>query len=321
MTATALTIADLSVWQRFLEYPFYQNALLGGAAIALMCSVLSVFVVLKRMAFIGQGITHAAFGGVGAALLAGLFLEGLRPVLARDAIIAGFCVAAAVAIGYLSRRERLTEDTAIGIVLVSAMALGLILLDVRGHLLEQLVSAGKLQRGQMEYTPSFHDILFGNILFIQRDEVYFACALAALVLAGVVAFYKELVFFAFDEEAARVFGVPTTALYYALLVLLGLAVVVAMRSLGVILASALLILPGASGRMLSSRVGRVMLLSAALGVAGLVGGLFLAIYFRFLSAGAVIVLTLCAIFAASYGCRCARRRFRRRPDASGQQPS
>ncbi len=307
MIGGAVAIASTGLWQRFLDNPFYHNALAGGLAIALMCSVLSVFVVLKRMAFIGQGISHAAFGGVGVALLAGLIFQGARPVLVRDGIIACFCVGAALIIGFLTRRGRLAEDTAIGIILVSAMALGVVLLDARGRLLDWLIATGRLQRGQIGYTPGFHDILFGNILFISRQEVILAWLMAAAVVAFVAGLFKELVFFAFDEEAARVFGVPTGALYYGLLVLLGLAVVVAMRSLGVILAAGLLVLPGASARLLSGRIGWVTVLSAVVGVAGLTVGLFLSIYLRFLSPGPVIVLTLAGIFALSYAARRLRR--------------
>jgi hypothetical protein len=113
-----------TVWQRFWQYQFYQNALAGGVAIALLCSVLSVFVVLKRVAFAGQGISHAAFGGAGLALLLELFLPPLRMPILRDAVIAAFCVITALVIGRIARQRRLGEDSAIGICLVAAMALG-----------------------------------------------------------------------------------------------------------------------------------------------------------------------------------------------------
>lgn len=312
MTGAAAILAEASFWQRLAENPAYHRALAAGLAIALMCSVLSVFVVLKRMAFIGQGISHAAFGGVGAAMLLGLFVPAFRPVLARDGLIAAFCIITAVGIGYLARRGRLGEDTAIGICLVAAMALGLLLLDLRAQLLQQMLASGQLERSDVGYAAGFHEILFGNILFLSRQEVFIAWALAIAVTAAVAATFRELVFFAFDEETAGVFGVRTTLLYYGLLVCLGLAVVAAMRTLGVILASALLILPGASARMWSDRIGRVMLISVAVGLAGLTAGLLAAVYLRHASPAGVIVLAFVVLFALSCAAGALRHRAARR---------
>ena len=309
MIAAQLLAAGL--WQRFWDNPLFVNALLGGTAIAVMCSLLSVFVVLKRMAFIGEGIAHAAFGGAGVALLLGLVLEEVRPPLARDAVIAAFCVATALGIGVMSRRWRLPEDSAIGIALVAAMALGVVLLDLRSALLQQMLASGSLTRGDIGYTPSFHDILFGNILFMRPEEVGVAWVLAAVVVAAMAATFKEMVFFAFDEETAVVFGVRTSLFYYGFLVLLGLAIVATIRSMGVILASAMFILPGASGRFWSNRIGVVTILSILIGVIGVVAGLFIAVWARILSPGPVIVLTLFAGFLASYAVHPLRKRRRR----------
>lgn len=316
-------LAEAGLWERFWANEFYQTALLGGVGIALLTSVLSVFVVLKRMSFIGQGIAHAAFGGVGAALLGALFVPALRvgasaatryawPVVARDGIIAVFCVATALAIGSLSRRGKLSADASIGICLVAAMALGVVLMDVRAELLERLIADGELTRGEVGYAPSFHHVLFGNILFMNPAEVAIVWGLAVACVAWIAAMFKELVFFAFDEETAAVFGVPTGPLYYALLVVLALAIVVAMRSMGVILASGMLILPGASARQWSDRIGRVTVLSAVIGVAGVVTGLLLAMLLDFLSPAPLIVLALTLLFGVSFAARTVRRRRRTR---------
>jgi len=276
-----------TLWSRFIENPFYPYALLGGVGVALLCSVLSVFVVLKRLAFIGQGISHAAFGGVGVALLLSIFYPVLLDVLYRDAVIAGFCVLTAVMIGLIASRGRLAEDTAIGITLVAGMALGVLLMDMR-------------MRWSGGYTAPIQDILFGDLLFIRPAEIWIVWGLALGVLGLTLLLFRQWVFFLFDDETSVVFGVPARALYYGLLVCLGLAVVAAMRTLGVILASALLVLPGAGARMWSQRIGLVMLASILLGVGGLVGGFFLAIALNDLSFGGVIVLLLCVLFALSY---------------------
>ena len=299
-------LAAMPSFGQFIDYGFHWP-LLGGAAIAMLSGLLSVLVLLKRMSFIGQGISHAAFGGVGLAFLGSLAAAAwgwgaadLWGSLFRDGIIALFCVLAAVAIGFITRRGRFAEDTSIGIVLVAAMALGVLLVDIRQHWLDQLLRAGQLTRAEVGYTVGFHNILFGDILSLGPAETIAAWALAAIVILWMAALFKELVFFAFDEETATVFGVRTSLLYYGLLVLLGLAIVAALRGLGVILASALLVLPGASARSLSNRVGVVTFLSAAIAVLGLAGGFLLSLWLDYLTPGPVIVLTLCVLCAACY---------------------
>jgi zinc transport system permease protein len=315
-----------TVWQRFLEYQFYQNALAGGVAIALLCSVLSVFVVLKRVAFAGQGISHAAFGGAGLALLLELFLPPLRMPILRDAVIAVFCVATALVIGRIARQRRLGEDSAIGICLVAAMALGVVFLNLRAALFKALIQSGQLDRDAVGYTPSFHDLLFGNILSIPIVQVWATWIIAVLLLAGLFAMYKEFVFFAFDEEAAGVFGLPTGRLYYGMLAALGITIVLAMRLLGVILASALLILPGACALLWSRRLTRVLTLSVVIGVGSVAGGLVLAMwisarpiawsasteFYVDLSVGPVIVLLLCLVLGISWPIVWARSKLRQR---------
>jgi zinc transport system permease protein len=247
------------------------------------------------MAFIGTGIAHSAFGGAGLAILLGMLIEGLGPALARDGIIAMFCVVSAVSIGFISRRGRLAEDTSIGISLVAAMALGVLLLDVRQHLSVNYPGAG--------YVPPLEALLFGQILTISPQDALGAWILAAVIVGAVALTFKELTFFAFDEETATVFGVPTTVFYYGFLVLLGLAIVAAMRSLGVILASALLVLPGATARTLAHRIGAVTLYSAAVSVCGMIGGLLISLWLDYLTPGPVIALTYCAMFALAAGVR------------------
>lgn len=318
MTAAALLLAQAGVWRRFIENDFYHYALAGGVAIALLCGVLSTFVVLKRMALIGQGISHAAFGGAGVALLAALVIPELHQPLLRDAIIALFCVGTALLIGVLSRRGKLTEDTSIGIFLAAAMALGVLLIDLRAMWLRRMLAAGETVPPGVGYTPSIHEMLFGNILFAPPLDVCIAWGLAIVVTVLVVCLFKELVLFTFDDEAAKVLGVRTGMLYYGLLVCLGLAVVAAMRSLGVILAGALLVLPGACARYWARRIGWAVAISALIAVGGVTVGLFLAIWFGRVSPAPVIVLTLFAAFVFSYIVRPAQRIARRRRVAASK---
>jgi len=291
---------DASLWERFASFAFYQHALFAGLATALACGLLSLFVVQRRMAFVGQGISHAAFGGMGVALLLELLLPAFRQPLIRDAVVAVFCIGTALAMGRIARARRMGHDSAIGIALVVAMAVGVLLLDVRAEWLRQLSARGEAPLAELAYTPSFHDLLFGNILSIARSAVWFAVVVAAGVSIWLGIVYRGLVFYAADEEAAESFGLPVGFLRNGLLVALGVTIVVAMRLLGVILVSALLILPGAIAGFWARRVPGSLAVSVAASMASIVIGLALSMQLQVLSTGPLIVLVLAALFFGSW---------------------
>jgi ABC-type Mn2+/Zn2+ transport system permease subunit len=290
----------LSLWSRFLEFPFYQHALLAGGAIAIACALLSVFVVQRRMAFIGQGISHAAFGGVGIALVLELALPALRVPFMRDAIVAIFCVLSAILMGRIARARQVGEDAAIGVALAVAMALGVICIDVRAEWVRRLSAQPGADLTTIGYTPSFHDLLFGNILSISRAEVYLACIVSGAVVLWVALVYKGLVLYAADEEAATVLGLPVGMLHYGLLASLGVTVVVAMRLLGVILVSGLLILPGIIAGFWARRMRATIAVAIGVSLLSIVIGLGTSMSLHVLSTGPVIVLVLALAFALSW---------------------
>jgi len=256
-----------------LSLGFMQRAFLGGIMVGATCAFLSVFVVLRRMAFVTQGVSHAAFGGVALAVLLGLNPSGTG---------AAFAVATALAIGTVSRRRRLTEDVSIGIFLAVAMALGILFLS--------------LKQGS---TSNLFGYLFGSILSILPGELPWMMGVTAVVFVLLFAFVKELYFFAFDEEMARVNGLPVDALYFGLLVVLAVTVVVSMKLVGVILVTALLIIPGATAKLLTTNFGALIFLSVVLGVVGVVAGLT-GSYLLDVSPGAGIVLVLFGLFLVCF---------------------
>jgi zinc transport system permease protein len=257
---------------------------IAGLAIAAMCSLLSVLVVLKRMAFIGQGISHAAFGGVGVAAVLGFTAttttQSPAGGLWQFLIVSGFCLAAALGVGLLPGRSAAREDTAIGIVLVSSMAVGAILLSIA------------------RIGLSWESFLFGSILNVSRTDAGVAWALA-LGVAGVVWWVRRpLVFWAFDERSAPAFGVRAGRMKLLLLTLLALATVTAMKLAGVVLATAMLVLPGAIALQLSVRLGRVLGLSFAAGLLAVLLGLMVSFELDW-PPGPVIVAWLTLMFAAA----------------------
>lgn len=257
----------------------YWPGVLTGIAIAMLCAPLSVLVVLKRLSFIGQGISHAAFGGVGVAAVLGLVGAGAVGGLGQFFVVTAFCLAAAILVGAMSGRGT-RADTAIGIVLVASMALGAIL----------------FQRAKAN--TSWESILFGSILNVGIED---AGRAGVVAVAGLIALWwgrRGVLFWAFDEPSAIAFGVRTTAAKYLVLTLLAVATVAAMKLAGVVLATALLVLPGATALQLSARLWRVVGLSVIVALVGVVGGLAVSFELN-TQAGACIVLVLVAAFAVS----------------------
>ena len=279
--------------------PLARDALVTGVAVGITCALLSVLVVLRRMAFIGQGVAHCGFAGVGLAT----FL-GITAGAAQDAILAAACVLAALGIGLMSRRGRLETDTAIGVVVVVAMALGVVLTELSVSLRSEGVRWYTALAGALESPPpSFEQVLFGSLLGVGEREMWTAVVACAAVVFVAGLGFRYLVSFTFDPAAARVAGVPTGAVYYLLLVLLAVVIVVSIRLVGVVLASALLVIPGATALLLTRRLFTTFALAGAVGVLGTAGGVLLSWHLGRFSTGPVIVALLALLFAAAWGVR------------------
>lgn len=291
---------------RTLEYLFgapelratFWPPVLVGLLVGTLCSALSVPVVLKRMAFVGQGVSHAAFGGVGVALALGMVAGWATQGTGLLAVVTLFCVAAALGIAWLSDRPGARTDTAIGIVLAASMAVGFLL--IRGV-------AGRMRDAGLPPPPGVESILFGSVLNVGTADA----VLAAIVTAGVLAtawwYRRPMLFWAFDEGASAAFGVPSHAMRSLLLVVLALAIVVTMRLAGVVLATALLVLPGAAALELSDRLRPVYAIALAVGVLGVAAGLVLSFEMNW-QPGPSIVLSLTAMFVAARACSTIRAR-------------
>lgn len=275
-------------------------AVIAALAVAVQCGVLSVFVVLRRLAFVGHGVSHAAFGGVGVAAVLG-FASGMAG--ATTWVVAAFCVGTALLIGVVAARSNragrptvgaLRDDTVIGITLVGAMALGAVLLHLRA-------------RSGVPGSPSVVDTLFGSVLGVRRPDAWVAWIVGLGVVAAVVYWRRPLLLWAFDEPGARSMGVRTTGVRLLLMTLLGLSIVVSMRLAGVLLVTALLVLPGAIALRLTDRLGPAFALSTGASVLGVAGGVLVAFEFD-LPPGPSVVGVLIAMLACASALRWARHR-------------
>ncbi|MCC6284978.1 MAG: metal ABC transporter permease [Phycisphaerales bacterium] len=290
---------------RTLEYltnpslgPFVRPALVGAVGASLMCGLLSPLVVLKRMSFIGQGVSHAAFGGVGLAFAIGV--TGVVPLdasagaaaradLALMALVLAYCAVTALGMARLGRRGEAEADTAIGIVLVGSMALGSVAVAL---------AAARASRLGLPPPPSIDSVLFGSFTTVSWAGAVGTWVGLALIIGVLFALRRPMLFWAFDEPVAVASGVRAGLMRHVLHILLALAIVLTMRLAGVILATALLVLPGAAALRLSRSLPRVIAISLGLGLLGVLGGLVASIEFD-LPPGACIVFVEMAILSVA----------------------
>jgi zinc transport system permease protein len=264
-----------------LSHAFMQRAFVAAVMVSLLCSVMSVFVVLKRLSFIGVGISHAAFGGVALGLVL-----GVDPTV--SAVV--FCLLVAGAIGAISRKGVVHEDAAIGLFFAATMALGVVLIG--------------LLRG---YQVDVFGYLFGNILAVSRSDLWVIVPLTVGLLSIVGLLGKELLFLCFDEEMAKVSGLPVGLMYYLLLGMVALTVVASIRIVGIVLVSALLVIPGATGFQVARSYRSMVQTSIGVGLVSALVGLGLS-YWLNVAAGASIVLIGTVIFLGTLGATSLRRR-------------
>ncbi|MDE2573330.1 MAG: metal ABC transporter permease [bacterium] len=259
-------------------YDFMVRAFVAALVVGVLCSIVGCYVVVRRLSFIGDGIAHASFAGIVVAYLRHLDYYAGAAVMA---------VATAVGIGYITRRGRVSLDTAIGVLFTGAFALGVFLMS-------QLKN----------YAVDLQDYLFGNILGVSQLDLTLTLLLAGIVAVVLVVFWRDLLYTSFDPVVAQTSGIPTAWVDYALLVLLALTIIVSLESVGIILVAALLVTPAAAAFQLTRRITSMMLVSACIGALCAVGGLYLSYYVNAAS-GATIVLvaTLCFFIALAIGRR------------------
>jgi ABC-type Mn2+/Zn2+ transport system permease subunit len=275
----------LSPWLAWLAepfaYPFMQRGLAAALTVGIVCPVLGTYVVLRGMAFFGDALAHIILPGVVVAFLLGW-------PLISGALIVG--VVAALAVGAISRRSRIREDTAIGVVFAGCFALGIGLLSAR--------------RG---YAVDLSHILFGNLLGVSAQDVALIAGLGLLALLAVLAFYKEFLVLSFDPLLAVTLRLPVDRLQNLMLILLAVVIVASIQAVGVALVLGMLITPAAAASMMTRRLPMMMVLGAAIGAFSAVAGLYLS-YYAAMASGPAIVLTATAIFAVVFLLRRVRPR-------------
>lgn len=284
----------MGFFNALLEHPFLQAAVLAGLLASVGCGVIGSYVVVKRIAFIAGGIAHSVLGGMGAALY-----FGYDPL--AGALLAA--IAAALLIGWIRLQWRAQEDTLISALWAIGMAVGILFIAKTPG-----------------YQTDLMSFLFGNILLVPERSLWFMAALDGVLLLIIAAYQRQFLAVVFDEEYARLRGLPVTFFYLLLLVLVAVTVVLLIQVVGLILVLALLTLPAAIASHYLHSLGRIMLLATMLGAAISTAGIALS-YGPDLPSGPVIILLAGALYIASAIAhqRIARRRARTAIAASLQE--
>lgn len=256
-----------------LDYPLLARSLQAAIIVGIISGVLGTFVVVRGMAFFGDALAHAILPGVAfmyqrsSGKTDGLFWGGL---------IAG--ILSALGIGFLTRHEKIKEDTAIGVVFSAMFALGVAMISRIDN-----------------YAGDLSHILFGQILGVSQDDLRLTFIFGLVVLAVVALFYKEFMIISFDPILARTLRLPAEAFRLLLLVLLAITIVVSLQTVGVALMVALLVTPAAAAHLMSRRLLPMMMISAVIGAASSIIGFYVS-YHADIATGPAIVLTATLLF-------------------------
>lgn len=262
------TMGDMAILD-MLALPFMQRAFLAGAVLALLLATLGIFVTIRKMAFFGDGIAHSSLAGIAIAVLAGF---SPLPV----ALLWG--IAIALLIYWLERSTRLPSDTLIGILFTASMALGVVLMSRTDG-----------------YQPELVSFLFGSILAIRTTDLFIIAGSSIILLAWTAASFKHLAYMSLSEESAVVAGVPVRTQTIILYAALAAATVLGVKILGIILVSALMLLPSATSRLLTHTFRGHVMLTLVISEVMMLSGLALS-YLYDLPSGATVILVATALF-------------------------
>ncbi len=247
-----------------LSYGFMQRGLLTGIVVSITCSMMGLFLVLKRYSLFGDALSHVAFGGIAL----GFFLN-IYPIWTAFAV----SVSTALGITKLRKSTKISGDAAIAVLLSSGFAMGVLLISA---------SHG--------FTIDLFSFLFGSILLTSVQDALLIVAVSCGVIVTLIAIRKPLIHFTFDEEQAKVHGIPVEKLNYLFVALAAVTVIATMRLVGILLISALIVLPNITSIMMGKGFKNTMLISISLSVSAVVAGITMSYYFNLAPSGTIVML-------------------------------
>ena len=252
-----------------LQYGFMQRALLSGIAISIMCSIVGLFLVLKRHSLFGDALAHVAFGGIALGLFTGIY-----PILTAYVV----AILSAVGVNKLRESTKIPPDSSIAVLLTSGLAIGVILISISGG-----------------FTLDLFSFLFGNILLVSNEDLIMILITDAIVVPIIYVFYKRLILIVFDENQAKVSGLNVTWINTLFIVLASITIIASIRLVGVLLISSLIVIPNITALLLGKGFKKTILISCAISVFSVVFGIVASYYVNLVPSG-TIVLTMVSMF-------------------------
>ena len=254
------------------SYGFMQRALVSGIAIALLCSVVGLFLVLRRYSLFGDAVAHSSFGGIAAGLLIGIYPMWTAYVVS---------LVSALVITRIKQKFDISGEASVAILLSSGIAVGLILISLSGGFNVDILS-----------------FLFGSILLVSVEDTVLILGLTGVILIIILLLYRELIYSTFNEEQAKVSGVPVEKINYLIVFIAGITVVTSIQLVGILLISALFVIPNVTAIMYGRSFKQTALLSIAFAVSSVIVGILISYLFNITPSGAIVMLSI-TIFAAT----------------------
>ena len=249
-----------------LSYGFMQKALIAGIAVGLICSFMGTFLVLRRYSLFGDGIAHVAFGGISVGLFLGVF-----------PLWTAFIVSILGGLGLQKLRQstKISGDSAVAVVLVTGLAVGVILVSSSGG-----------------FSVDLFSFLFGSILLISQEDTIMILAISAGIIATLTILQKQFLHLTFNEEQAKLSGMRTTLLNYAFVVLASITVVTSMRLVGILLISALIVIPNITAMMFGKGFKKTVFISMSISVISVVSGILVSYFLNVAPSGTIVMIAV-----------------------------
>jgi len=257
-----------------LSYGFMQRAIISGIAIALLCSVVGLFLVLRRYSLFGDAIAHSSFGGIAAGLLIGIY-----PLWTAYAV----SLLSALIITRIRQKFDISGEAAVAVLLSSGIAVGLILISLSGG-----------------FTIDIFSFLFGSILLVSVEDTILILSLTGAILIVILLLYRQLIYSTFNEEQAKVSGIPVEKINYIIVFIAGITVVTSIQLVGILLISALFVIPNVTAIMYGRSFKQTAILSSSFAVSSVVIGILLSYVLDITPAGTIVLISI-TILATTMG--------------------
>jgi len=254
------------------------RALISGVAIAILCSVIGLFLVLRRYSLFGDAIAHSSFGGIALGLLAGIY-----PLWTAY----GVSITSALIITKIKDRYNISGDASIAVLLSSGIAVGLVIIGFSGG-----------------FTIDIFSFLFGSILLVSVNDTILILALTGVILIVILLLYRQILYSTFNEEQAKVSGIPVEKINYLIVFMAGLTVVTSIQLVGVLLISALFVIPNVTAIMYGKGFKQTAIISMSFSVFSVVIGILISYIFDITPAGTIVLLTI-GLLAGTIGIKSA----------------